>query len=476
MTRTLATLLSLLLAAPAPLLRASAINLPDLGDASTGVISPTQERKLGEDILRKARRSLTIVDDPEISAYVQSIGQRLVARSDAPGVDFRFFVVADPAINAFAIPGGFIGVHTGLILAAQSEGELASVVAHEVAHITQRHIPRMLAEQQHTLPTMAAMLAAILLAGGGGEAAIALTGATMMQKGINFTRSNEEEADRIGMRILADAGFDPRGMPAFFERMQSLNRHNESNLPEFLRTHPVTTARIADSRGRAERSPYRQVPDSLEFQLTRAKIRAQAAGDANEIVRGFAHNLEEGKTANPEAERYGYTLALTRARRYDAARGEIRKLVERAPGNISYRMLQAEIEMAAGRTDAGLALYASAYKRQPSYYPLAREYGRALLRTNRPREAEPVIRAAIKQRADDPPLYQMLSQAAGANGRVAEAHQALAEYYYLNGNPNAAIEQLRLAARAAGNNFYVQSSVEARVQAIKEEVALYQQK
>jgi predicted Zn-dependent protease len=388
-------------------------------------------------------------------------------------MNFRFFAVNDPTINAFAVPGGFIGVHTGLILAAESEAELASVLAHEVSHITQRHIPRLLAEDQRTtLPAMAAILAAILLAGHGGEAAVALTAATLTQRGISFTRGFEEEADRIGVQLLANSGFDPRAMPVFFERMQQLNRVNDTNLPEFLRTHPVTTARIADTRNRAEQYPYRQVPDSLSFQLVRAKLRATGAGDPAAIVRTFAANVTDETSAPSETERYGYAVALLRTRQFDRARAQTRKLVERTPSNAFYRILQAEIELAAQRTDVGLRYYADAYRRDSSYHPLAVNYARALVRGGRAPEAEPILRASLKQRPDDPALHSLLSQSLGALGKTAESHQALAEYHYLNGDAKGAVEQLQLAGRRAGNNFYLQSSIEARIQAIKEEVAL----
>lgn len=476
MTRFLSSVVSFALVATGPAW-GDPVALPELGDASAAVITPAQERRLGEDLMRRARRSLVFLDDAEVNAYLQALGQKLVAHSDNPQQDFRFFAIADPSINAFAVPGGFIGVHTGLILAAQSEAELASVLAHEVAHITQRHIPRMIAEsQQTTLPAMAALLAAIVLAGSGqkgGDAAIALTTATVAQKGINFTRSAEEEADRIGIGLLANGGFDPRAMPAFFERMQALNRHNETNLPEFLRTHPVTTARITDTRDRAERIRYRQVPDSSEFLHTRAKIRALAPGEPGELVQGFQSNLQQGKYANVDAERYGYALALTRARRYDAARAEIKTLVQRHPRNMSYRLAQAEIEVTAGRFGAALDIYESAYRRAPNYYPLQRHYSQALLKGGRPGKAVTIVREAIKRHPEDPALYELWAQAAGAAGRRAESHQAMAEHYYWSGNPTAAIEQLQLATRLAGNNFYMQSSLEARMQAIKEEVALY---
>lgn len=459
---------------------ADTANLPDLGDESIAVISPAQERKLGEDLMRQSRRSLAFMDDPEISDYIQSLGQKLVSHSGSQQKDFRFFVINNPTINAFAVPGGFIGVHTGLILATQSEAELASVLAHETAHITQRHIPRLITESQRaTLPAMAAILAGILLASSGhqgGEAAIALTSAAVAQKELNYTRAFEEEADRLGMQILAQSDFDPRAMPAFFEQMQNLNRLNETSLPEFLRTHPVTTNRIADSRNRAEQYRLRRTPDSAEFQLVHAKIRALAPGSADEIVRGFRENLAQGKFRSAEAERYGYAVALLRARQLAAARTEVQKLIERQPNKAPYRILQAEIEMTAENYKQALAIYADAYAKAPANPALMRYYASALLKTEQYRRAKELLKTALQQRPEDPVLYQMLAQAAGGAGSSYEAHKALAEHYYFDGNPNAAIEQLQLAARFAGDNFYLQSSLEARIAAIKEEIAVYQGK
>ncbi len=455
-------------------------NLPDLGDESIAVISPAQERKLGEDLMRQSRRTLAFVNDPEINEYIQSLGQRLVSHSDNPQQDFRFFVINNPTINAFALPGGFIGVHTGLILATQNEAELASVLAHETAHITQRHIPRMIAESQRTtLPALAAVLAGILLASSGhqgGEAAIALTSATVTQKGINYTRGFEEEADRIGMQILAQSGFDPRAMPAFFEQMQNLNRLNDTSLPEFLLTHPVTTNRIADSRNRAEQYKVRQSPDSNDFQHVRAKIRALAPGNPEEIVRGFKENLAQGKYINADAERYGYAVALLRTRQLTTARAEVQKLVEKQPNRISYRILQAETEMTAENYKQALVTYADAYAKTPTNAALIHNYASALLKTGKHRQARDLLKTALQRRPEDPELYQMLAQAAGGVGADYEAHKAMAEYYYLSGDPHAAIEQLQLATRFAGDNFYLQSSLEARIAAIKEEIATYQTK
>ena len=464
---------------PAPAY-ADTANLPDLGDESLAVISPAQERKLGEDLMRQSRRTLAFMDDPEISEYIQSLGRKLVSHSDNPQQDFRFFVIDNPTINAFALPGGFIAVHTGLILATQSEAELASVLAHETAHVTQRHIPRMIAESQRTtLPAMAAILAGILLASSGhqgGEAAIALTSAAVAQKGINYTRTFEEEADRIGMQILARSDFDPRAMPTFFEHMQNLNRLNETSLPEFLRTHPVTTNRIADSRNRAEKYPVRPVSDSGDFQQVRAKIRALSEGNPEEIVRGFRENLAQGKYRNVDAERYGYAVALLRARQPAAARDEARKLIGRQPGKPSYRILEAETEMAMEHYKQALGIYADAYAKASSDAALVQYYASALLKTDHYRQARDLLKTALQQRPESPVLYQMLAQAAGGMGSSYESHKALAEHYYFSGNPNAAIQQLQIATRYAGDNFYLQSSLEARIAAIKEEMAVYQGK
>ncbi|OGT13734.1 MAG: hypothetical protein A3J49_18640 [Gallionellales bacterium RIFCSPHIGHO2_02_FULL_57_16] len=472
----LIAVLSVQIAIP-PAAYAGTTDLPDLGDESAAVITPAEERKLGEDFMRKARHSLAFVDDPELNDYIQSLGQKLANSTDSPNKTFRFFFIDDPSINAFAVPGGFIGVHTGLVLAAQSEAELASVLAHETAHITQRHIPRLITETQRmSLPAMAAVLAGILLAGSGrqgGEATVALATATVAQKGLNYTRAFEEESDRIGMTILAKAGFDPGAMPAFFERMQSLNRHNETDLPEFLRTHPVTTSRIADARNRAEQYPRRPRPDSSEFHHARAKIRAQAKGEPAEIVRGFEANLAQGRYRDADAERYGYALALQRNKQFKEARKEIQKLIGRHPEKAAYRIAQAEIEMGAGRYEEALAIYAAAHKKQPAYLPLTRSYAGALLAGGRSRVAMELLKPAVRRQPDDPALHKMLAEAAGGAGAKLEAHQALAEHYYLSGDPNAAIDQLQIATRYAGDNFYLQSSLEARIQAIKEEMALY---
>jgi beta-barrel assembly-enhancing protease len=457
---------------------ADVANLPDLGDESGTLFSPSQERKLGADFMRAARRQLNIVDDPELNAYLQSIGHRLLPKNGPTAYqELHFFIIKDPSINAFAVPGGYIGVHTGLILATENEAEVASVLAHETAHLTQRHLLRMNAQSKRTsVPAMAALLAAILLAGSGrqgGEAAIAMTTAALAQKEINFTREFEQEADRIGMGLLTQAGYDARGMPAFFERMQSQTRLYESNLPEFLRTHPITTRRIAESRDQAERYPVVKNPDSTDFYHAQAKIRALSDDSSADTLLRFKNNLDSGRYPSKNAELYGYALALLNNKQYPEARATLQTLLTQHPEYGLYRIAQAEIELAAGNGAEALKLYAAAVRKYPKDYALSQHYAAALLKTGHAREARNLLKAVVRLWPEEPALQKMFAIAAGDSGSLLEAHQAMAEYYYLSGNSDAAIAQLQIARRQAGENFYFLSSIDARIKDIREEAALY---
>jgi predicted Zn-dependent protease len=256
--------------------------LPDLGDESQARYSPAQERKLGESGVRQIRAQGAYLDDPEVNDYLNELGHRLVAaRPDSPW-DFQFFALADPAINAFALPGGFVGVNVGIILLTQNESELASVLAHEISHVTQHHFTRSMAGQQRSLLYSLAALAVGIAAassknasaGQAANAAIAASQAIAIQSQINYTRQNEYEADRIGFQRLALAGFDTTAMATMFQRLLRQGRFSDGNAPSYLRDHPVTTERIAEAESRAAQEPYRQVPDSLDFQMVHALVRS----------------------------------------------------------------------------------------------------------------------------------------------------------------------------------------------------------
>jgi predicted Zn-dependent protease len=453
------------LISPAGWAASSSGNLPDLGDESAAVLSPQDERRIGEDFMRQARAHLDILDDPELNEYLRDLGRRLTASVDKQP-EFYFFLVNNSSINAFAVPGGYIGVHTGLVLAARSEAELSAVLAHETAHITQRHIPRMIAESQRISgPALAAILAGILIAASGqsgGEAAVLLATAGIAQHEINFTRAFEQEADRIGMNILDTAGYDARAMPGFFEQMELLTRLYDNNLPEFLRSHPVTGRRIAESRNHAGTFPVRTNPDASGFAHMQARL--QVLGNkSDEALKLFRSKLENKNAEYPAADQYGHALALLANQRYDEARRETAQLLKSRADYVPYHVLRAEIELAANNKQVGLNIYAEAHRNFPASLALTRRYASALLKNGQPAQARQLLNKAVRTWPEEPTLYKLLASAAGESGNRMEAHRAYGEFYFLTGQPRAAIEQFELAIRFAGNNFYYVSSLEARI-------------
>ncbi len=449
-------------------------HLPDLGDESGALLSPRDERRLGEDFMREAYARLDIQHDPELNEYIRRLGKRLT-QGVPEGSGFFFFIVNNGTINAFAVPGGFIGVHSGLLLATRNEAEIAAVLAHETAHITQRHIPRLLsASQRLSGPALAAMLAGLLIAASGqagGEAAIALATAGLAQAQINFTRAYEQEADRIGMAFLSGAGFDARAMPAFFERMEAASRLYETNLPEFLRTHPVTGQRIAESLDHAEGFARRTNPDMTNFVHMQARMRILTS-TPDEALQYFRNAVAQKDSPHPDADRYGYALSLLAKRQLDSAREENQKLLRKQANYLPYELLRADIELEAGKVAASLDLYKAAVRNHPESSAAVLRTASALLKGRRPREARDLLDKGVRSHNDDPNFYKLLAQAAGEAGQPLEAHRAFGEFYYRTGQPHAAVEQLEIAKRYANGKFYYLSSLDARIQEIRESSGL----
>ena len=442
--------------------------LPELGDVSGATISPADERRLGERIMRDIRRDPAYLDDPEVADYVNTLGARLTARSDAARQEFEFFVVRDPQINAFALPGGFIGIHSGLLIAAQSESEVAGVLAHEIAHVTQRHIARMITQQgQSQLMSLAAMAVAILAARSNSqvaEAAMVFGQAGVMQSQLNFSRDNEREADRVGVQMLDAAGFDPRGMAAFFERLQRATRVYEGGAPSYLRTHPLTFERIGDIQGRVEKMPYRQIPDTLEYQLIRAKLRAES-DTPREAVAFFESSLGERKFLSEEATRYGLVTSLLRAREFERAKRELVPLRKTASPIIE--SLACRISDVAGDASQALACYQDARKTYPNQRALFYGHVEQLLRLSRPAEALQLIDARLQVQPEEGRLYQLQAQAYAAQGNRLLQHRAQGEAFARSGQLGAAMEQFQLALKSGQGDFYQMSAVEARLREIR---------
>lgn len=450
---------------------ARGVDLPDMGDPSGRVLTAEQEQRIGERLMRRLRQELELIQDPWLDDYLNSLGYRLAANSEHPEWPFGFFIVHDSTINAFAAPGGYIGVHSGLILTTESESELAAVLAHEIAHVTQRHLARMYeAAGRHQIATTIAILAALLLGGGNdqvNQAAIATGVAANAQLQINFTRANEEEADRLGMGVLARSGFDPEAMATFFERMQRTSRLYGVRLPEFLSTHPVTVARIADARSRARQLAVEQPRDDLTYYLARARLQVLTAADPQRAVQHFAKELAAEQPTTPEAARYGYAVALLEAGEHGKARAEIERLRAANPERIPYLITAARIEMASGHVDKGAKIFDKGLLIYPHSRPLTHYYARGLIHAGRAEAARELLQDFMRNRKPDATVHALYAKAAGDSGHRAEAYQHQAEYLYLTGQTHAAIEQLTRASELEDLDYYRAAEIAARLQELK---------
>ncbi len=462
--------LSLLSGSFSPLVHAeiSVDQLPDFGDSSGALISPVQEQALGEAFMRSVRHQATLVTDPHVNRYIRQLGARLVTNSDSPGYPFTFFVVDDPSVNAFAGPGGRIGVHTGLLLAAENESELAGVMAHEIAHVTQRHLLRAYeSAQQLSLPTAAATIAAILLGAATGSADAGIAAATAVQAGsiqqqLNFTRANEKEADRIGIQTLSRAGIDPFGMPAFFERLYQTTRlYGAASIPEFLSTHPVTTDRIAESIDRAGKLANQKQRDSLEFELTKVRLAVLQSREPGQLLRGLGEY-------SGTAQRYGQALADWRTGKKSRARKQLSELRQTDPDRILYRTTLARMLMDDGRIKEGLALFEDTLRLYPGDLVAGQYYAEALLLAGKAKEARDVILTLLRhEQARTPAIYRLWARATSISGPAWETRFASAELYFMNGNLTLSIDQLEQALQLKTLNDYDRARIQARLHDFK---------
>lgn len=448
-----------------------AVDLPDLGEVSRQYFSDQEEQALGRAIMRDVYADPRYLDDSEIENYLNQLGYKLVSVSTRNQREFTFFVVNDPTINAFAMPGGNVGVHTGLLLSAQNESELASVVAHEIAHVTQDHIARMVASQSQSYwPTMAALALALLAARSNpnvASAALASTQALSIQNQLNFSRDYEREADRLGYEMLTRAGFDPRGMSGFFNRLQRANRFYDTSAPAYLRTHPLTTDRIADMEARSESAPYQQVADSLDFQLVRARLRAQE-GSPQDAVRAARNVLSEKRYSSETAARYALVTALIRARQFKEAEAEVQKLVSGKPAHPMIQQLAAHSALAAGQHALALQRYQTGSETYPGYRPLQYGHIGALLSAGRSKDALTRVDRQLALYPLDRRLWQLAAQTHAQLGHRLLSHRAQAEAAALSGNLVAAIEQISLGIKAGDGSFHELSAAEARRRAWQE--------
>ena len=502
MLRTSTTLLACLLAAAsgAPLAQ-DASRLPEIGSSAARLISPAQERAYARQMLGEMRRYGLLLEDPLLAEWLQSLGHRLAARSDRPEQSFTFFFVRSRDINAFATLGGYIGMNAGLVLTAQTEDEVAAVLAHEVSHATQRHIVRSVeAAQRDSLPILLGMLGALAAAqasdsnsaGDASQAAIAGGLALMQQRQINYTRANEHEADRVGIQILARAGFDPMAMADFFGRMQRATRSQGDAAPDFLRTHPVTTTRISEAKDRAAELRLQAVgptalskeplnpalpsrvhdslrladgPDPIGFGFARERLRVLSARSPAEALAEYRRRERAGEQLS-DAERYGYALSLTRTGEAASAITLLEPLQAAHDDRFWLDLARAEaLERNGQRADADAA-FGRLLDRQPRNRAIAMSYA-ALLAERGTREAalaaQAVLRPVLGESPYDPTLQESFGRACELAGDLPRAAEAFAEAAFLSGRAEDALNQLRRLKDRDDIDYVQRARIDARI-------------
>lgn len=444
------------------------LKIPNLGDASTSLFSAEYEYQLGRAWLRIFRSQADTSRDPLLFDYLETLIFDLVTHSELQDRRIELVVVDNPTINAFAVPGGVIGIHTGLLMHAQTEDELATVIAHEIAHLSQRHFSRRLEFAKSRQPlTLAAMLAGfVLMATAGssaGMAALTAAQAAAQDSALRYSRSNEAEADRVGMQTMVAAGRDPHAAAKMFERMLQASRFATGNrVPEFLRTHPLSENRIADTRNRARQYPKKIRPAKIDYQLMRARVLNQLSDSPVESIELFTKELS-GNPKSSTASRYGLVLAMTDAGRTDEAALELDSLWAKQPDRLEYIIADAKIKMARGDAEKAALAIEAALELRPKNHALTVTYAEALMQSQQSHIAEEVLLAHSRERPNDPYVWYLLAETQGLSGNIVGLHQARAEYFILNGVLDQAEKQLRYALELVNNDYTTSAKINQRL-------------
>ena len=430
--------------------QSSESTLPSIGGAGGGLISERQEADIGRQVMTSIRRSAPQITDPLVHDYLSSVIYSLVPSAPLNSSDLTLALIDSPDINAFAVPGNIVGVNGGLFLNADSEQQFASVLAHELAHLSQRHFARRLEQQETSAPlTIAGMIAGIILSAVTqsdiGIAAIAGTQALAVQNMLAYSRAHEQEADRVGMEILANSGMDPRGMPEMFEIMMRQNRLQGNRVPEYLSTHPLTQNRVSDTRNRAEQYPRRDVADALEYHLVRSRLQVRYAKSADIAVETFKDYLERSDTEKPDAIRYGYAVALVRNGNYNEAVAELERLLEGTPGRITYQVTLAEALIEQEQLDQARSVLTDALSRNPGNYPITDMLARVETAAGNGERAAEYLHRLTRELPKKEHLWLRLAEAEGLARNIVGVHRARAEYDILMGDLESAQRQLRQA-------------------------------
>jgi len=445
--------------------------LPDLGSTAARYLSDADAQKLGLAFIRQSRARLPYVSDPELVEYINDLGQKLLAVSEHADRDYNFHLIKNDVINAFAVPGGQIAIHTGILTKSESESELASVVAHEIAHITQRHIARNIENSRFdNIIALGALLAAAAAGSAeGAQAGLAVASATAIDRRLRYSRAYEAEADSLGIRLLSRAGFDPAAMPVFFKRLLDDSRLSQSYAPEFLRSHPLTIKRITESAERVRAYPPAKEQNEDRFLLMQAKAKALYTKRVSLVSSQYKEKIDEGD--NSLATRYGYAITLSRNNEYDKARIVYESLLKDYPGNVSVLLMHSDNELEAKNIEKGLQILKNLHeeqikqgKRMAGLY-----YANALILTDRHNEAIPILRAAISENRSEPLNYLLISRAYGEVGEKMRSFDNSGEFHYLRGNYDFALKQFA-KAEFLSKSQYDKARLQARIEDVKKEI------
>ena len=448
-------------------------SLPELGDSDSRYLSPAQEAEIGKHFQRQLLSSNQYIKDPELRNYLNRLGQRIADQADTLGLQLEFNLIRAPSLNAFAVPGGFITFHSGLVLETENESELAAVLGHEIAHLTQRHQVRLMAKlQRGKIPTAAAILGSILIGGQLGLAGLVASSANALSNRLAYTREFESEADALGMRYLAHAGFDPMGLPSFFRKLERYGRTQYEQIREFLRTHPLSYVRVAESESRLNAYPPATPPVSADYLTTKAKLRViqTERQELPQLLGQFAERAKQQHGPEQAAAEYGMALTNMQQRNYAAAGTIIDRLLTSQPDTFAFHIAGAQIDTLAGRPAVAVKRLQALVKAHPEQSFLTFYLAEALLANRQPDEAKRVLRYQLRRHPDNFRFYPPLARAHGALGNFAEAHQATAEYLIALGAYKAAESALKLALHSVAVDSYLHRGLSARLEQVQQEL------
>jgi beta-barrel assembly-enhancing protease len=431
-------------------IKSANITLPLLGDTSSGSISQQKEYELGRAWLKAYRSRINEHHDPLLTNYLEQLIYRLASRSQLQDRRLELIVVDNPTLNAFAVPGGVIGVHTGLFLFAKSEAQLSSVLAHEIAHLSQRHFARRLeSRKKNQVANMAGLLASLVLAAtigsDAGMAGLTATQAMGRNESLRYSRQNEREADRLGLKTMLAAGIDPEAMSTMFEAMLKLTRYTGSQVPEFLRSHPLTENRVVDAKNKLSQLPKKEYSDNFEFHLIRARAIIAINNNPSLSIDHFKNELILSK--NSQAALYGASLAYISLGRYSEAKDAIDQLLKVLPNQLHYKMAEIELYRHQEKYDLAIEKTNQLLKYQPGSYPLRMSLAETYLKSNHFLKSEALLDSLAATHSENPEVWFLLAEIRGLAGNIPGVHMARAQYFILTGVFDQARDQLSYAKK-----------------------------